>query len=96
MWAKAALCAVLATTSLAACNKVTYKNPALTPTGATHSETGWFFLDGLIGTKEIYANRVCPEGVAQVKSRFSFGNLFIATITGGLVTPRKYTIWCGR
>jgi hypothetical protein len=94
MWAKVLLCAALMT-GAAACNKVTYQNPGTMPSGQTVSEKGWFFLWGLVGEKEIWANKMCPGGVAQIQSKESFLDLLIGGITGGLVAPRSYDIECG-
>ena len=96
MWARALVCAALATTSVAACSKVTYQNPGTMPSGQVISEKGWFFVFGLVGEKEIWANKMCPTGVSSIQSKFSFLDIVVTAITFNLVTPRSYEIECGR
>lgn len=79
-----------------ACNKVSYVNPTIPRGGAVHSTTGHFFIFGLVGTKNIAAYEMCPNGVAHIKSRASFLDLVLGTITLGLYVPRSYNIECGR
>jgi hypothetical protein len=95
MWAKALVCAALMT-SAAGCYKVTYENPGTMPSGQVVSEKGWFFIEGLIGEKEIWANKACPIGVHQVQSKTSFLDLIITGLTGGIIAPRSYDIECGK
>lgn len=80
----------------AACNKVSYVNPKTVPTGKVMEETGHFFLFGLAGSKKIDARKLCEGDVAQVQSRFSFGDLVLQGISLGLYTPRTYELLCGR
>lgn len=82
--------------ALAACNKVTYVSPTTMPTGQVSEETGHYFIFGLAGSKEIHAERLCPEGVSKVQSRFTFGDLILGALTVGLYTPRTYEISCGK
>ncbi len=79
-----------------ACNKVTYVNPSTMPTGQVSEETGHYFIFGLAGSKEIHAERTCPEGVAKVQSRFTFGDILLGAVTIGLYTPRTYEVSCGK
>jgi hypothetical protein len=96
MWARALVCAALATTSVAACSKVTYQNPGTMPSGQVTTEKGWFFVFGLVGEKEIWANKICPTGVSRIQSKFSFLDIIVTGITFNLITPRSYEIECGR
>ena len=77
-----------------ACNKVTYVNPGTAPSGVVQSDKGWFFIFGLVGTKEIHAEAMCPGGVHQIQSRFGFLDIIISAITINLVTPRSFNIEC--
>jgi hypothetical protein len=82
-------------TGAMACTKVSYVNPATTPTGQSHSEKGHFFVFGLVGNKTIDAAAMCPTGVHRVQSKFSFLDLVLGTLTVGLYAPRTYTLECG-
>ena len=79
-----------------ACNKVTYVNPQVPRGGAVHSETGHFFIFGLVGEKTIPVYQMCPNGVAQIQSKASFLDLVLTLITINLYSPRSYEIECGR
>lgn len=96
---RAGFCLVAATLSAASvgagCNKVTYRNPALAPTTQVHSETGHFFLAGLVNTKNIDGTALCPGGVAWVQSKNTVGDVLLTLITGFIYTPRTYEIACG-
>ena len=85
---------LLAATVMGACNKVTYVNPGTTPSGVAQGEKGWFFVFGLIGTKEIRADAMCPEGVHRVQSKFGFVDILVSMITLQLVSPRSYEVEC--
>ena len=94
MWKPLALAAAIALAA-PACNRVTYVNPHTTPSGVEVQHTGHFFLAGLVGHAQIWANRDCPNGVAGVQSRFSFLDVVLTTITLDIYTPRTYRISCG-
>jgi len=79
-----------------ACNKVTYVNPSTMPSGQVQSDTGWYFLFGLVGNHDVWANRMCPQGVAKAQSKFTVVDTLITMITIGIVSPRTYKIECGR
>jgi len=85
---------VSAALAAGACNKVTYVNPGTAPTGIVQGDKGWFFIFGLVGTKEIHAETMCPGGVHQIQSRSGFLDIIISLITINLVTPRTYEIEC--
>ena len=92
-----AILALAATAMLAgACNKVTYVNPQVPRGGAVHSETGHFFIFGLVGEKTIPVYQMCPNGVARVVSKFTFIDAILGAITINLYSPRSYEIECGR
>lgn len=78
------------------CNKVTYVNPSTMPTGKVVEETGHYFILGLAGETEIHAEGYCPEGVSQVQSRFTFGDMLLTVLTLGIYAPRTYEVSCGR
>lgn len=94
MGARLLLCAALATSAVA-CNKVTYKNPGVMPSAQVESEKGWYFIYGLLGTHDVWADKMCPKGVAEVQSKESFLDLLIGGLTGGIITPRTYEVTCG-
>jgi hypothetical protein len=79
-----------------ACSKVTYRNPMAAPSGVVVRTKGHFFLGGLVGHKVIPVYAMCPGGVAQIRSKYSFGDLFFHVITFFLYAPRTYTIACGQ
>lgn len=78
-----------------ACNKVTYKNPGVMPTGQVYNERGWFFIFGVAGEKVFPVYQMCPNGVSQIQSKNSFVDLLIGAITFGIISPRSYEIQCG-
>src|SRR2546430_427545 len=78
-----------------ACVKVTYRNPQMQPVGGSVSKTGHFFIGGLVGTATIPAYQLCPSGVAEVKSKSTFGDLVLTFITIFIYSPRTYEIQCG-
>jgi hypothetical protein len=80
--------------ALVGCTKITYVNTLLMPDGVEREHTGDFWFYGLIGHAEIWANRDCPLGVAQVVSQFTFGDLLYRTFTLGIYTPRTYVVEC--
>ena len=82
--------------AFAACSKVTYVDRATIPNGVTVSETGHFFLAGLVGDKTIPVYALCPTGVSRIQSKFTFGDRLLGIITLGIYTPRTYDIECGR
>ncbi len=86
---------LLAAALLPACAKVTYVNPKLTPTGPELQQTGHFYLFGLVGTAEIPAYQMCPNGVARVQSKVAFTNLLLHVLTINIYTPRTYVVQCG-
>ncbi len=79
----------------AGCSKVTYLNSTTTPSGVVTEHTGRFFIGGLVGHADIWANQDCPHGVFKVLSRFSFVDIVLSLVTIDLYTPRTYTIECG-
>jgi hypothetical protein len=89
------LCAALLA-SAGACNKVTYVNPGTMPSGNLVVEKNFYFLWGLVGQADIWANKMCPSGLHQVQSKFSFLDVLIGAVTLGIVAPRTYEIECGR
>ena len=97
MWKSLVLAAALAGAgATTACDKVTYVNPNTTPSGVVVAHTGHFFLYGLVGNEEVWANQMCPNGVARIVSKFTFIDLVLQAITIDLYTPRTYEIECGR
>jgi hypothetical protein len=95
MWKSLVLAAALAGAGTA-CNRVTYVNPNSTPSGVVVSTTGHFFIGGLVGNEDIWANQMCPNGVARVVSEFTFIDSLLTFFTFYLYTPRTYNIECGR
>jgi hypothetical protein len=89
MWRALAIAA-----ALVGCTKVTYVNPLLMPDGVEREHTGDFYLYGLVGHADIWANLDCPQGVARVVSQFTFGDLVYRTFTLGIYTPRTYVVEC--
>jgi hypothetical protein len=79
-----------------ACSKVSYKNSGMVPTGPTHEYDGAFFIGGLVGDERIPVYQMCPNGVAQMQSKFSFGDLVLHVITFFIYAPRSYEITCGQ
>ncbi len=96
MWKSLVLAAALAGAGATGCSKVTYVNPNTTPSGVVQATTGHFFIFGLVGHTEIWANQMCPNGVAKVVSKETFLDLVLSFITIDLYTPRTYEIECGR
>ena len=80
---------------LAGCTRVTYVNTMVRPSGAGVVHTGNFFLFGLVGHADIWANQDCPRGVASVVSEFSPLDILLGLIMLELYTPRTYLIGCG-
>jgi len=86
---------VVAVALLAGCTRVTYINTTVRPSGLGVSHTGNFFLFGLLGHADIWANRDCPRGVSSVVSEFSPLDIILGLVTLELYSPRTYTIGCG-
>ena len=95
MWKSLVLAASLAGATTA-CDRVTYVNPNTTPSGVVQAQTGHFFIFGLVGSADIWANQMCPNGVARVVSKTTFIDAILGAITIDLYTPRTYEIECGR
>jgi Bor protein len=89
---KRALLAVI----LAACSKVTYVDHTTVPTGIVASETGHFYLGGLVGHTTLPVYAMCPSGVSRIQSKFTFSDLLLAVLTLDIYTPRTYDVECGR
>jgi hypothetical protein len=87
--------ALLAVT-LAACSKVTYVDHTTIPTGVVASQTGHFFLGGLVGHTAVPVYALCPSGVSRIQSKFTFTDLLLGGLTLGIYTPRTYDVECGR
>ncbi len=82
--------------SAAACNNVTYTNPGTTPSGVVTAQTGHFFIGGLVGHTDVWANRMCPHGVAGVHTKFSFVDEVLTLITVFIYAPRTYLVECAQ
>jgi Bor protein len=89
---KRALLAVI----LAACSKVTYVDRTTVPTGVVVSETGHYFLAGLVGHTTLPVYAMCPSGVSRIQSKFTFTDRLVGVLTLGIYTPRTYDVECGR
>lgn len=92
---KAMLAMVVATALSAGCYRVTYNNPNSQMNGQVHREKGHFFLYGLVGHKDIPVYAMCPQGVAQIRSKHSFVDMLLFGLTVGLYSPRTYVVRCG-
>jgi hypothetical protein len=82
--------------AVSACSKITYRNPAVAPTGAVYRTKGHFFLGGLIGHKTVPAWAMCPGGVASMQSKFDVFDIVLGYLTLYIYTPRTYVIRCGQ
>ena len=87
--------ALLVAVALLGCTRVTYINTSVRPSGYGVSHTGHFFLFGMLGHADIWANRDCPRGIASVVSEFSPLDVLLGLITLELYAPRTYEIGCG-
>lgn len=54
-----------------------------------------FFLNGLIGTADINARKICGSDNATIEIKHSILNQIIGRCTSGLVTPTQVTVYCG-
>jgi len=86
----------LAAALAAGCNNVTYKDPTTIPSDISTETTGHFFLAGLVGHADVWADRSCPQGVATVHSEFSFVDELLTVVTLFIYTPRTYEVECAR
>lgn len=87
------MCAAI---GLAACSRVTYVNRTTIPNGITQSETGHFYLGGLVGETTIPVYALCPSGLSRIRSKFEVSDILLAALTLGIYTPRTYELECGR
>ena len=58
---------------------------------------GWshHLLGGLITVSgTVYANGICPNGVAEVDDYISFWNILVSTLTGLIWTPSTWRVYC--
>jgi Bor protein len=53
-----------------------------------------FFLWGLAPTREIDAQRICPQGVQAIVEETTFGDGFFSLITLGIYSPRTSVYYC--
>ncbi len=83
---------VLAVVFLSGCYNTSYVTRAAP--GQVHSETSHYFLFGLVGKNVYDVRKVCPQGVASIHNRRSFGDMFLGSLTAGIWAPKTVTFVC--
>ena len=78
---------------LSGCHKVSM-NTGLATGQQSYNTTAWYFLNGLIGNKEINLKEHCPNGASQMKSEVGIGGLVISALTIGMVSKLDITVQC--
>ena len=87
--------ALALTLAAGACSKITYRNPAVAPTGAVYRTKGHFFIGGLFGHKTVPAWAMCPGGISKIRSQFDVLDVVLGYLTLYIYTPRTYVVHCG-
>jgi hypothetical protein len=94
MSGKYTMIAVLAF-ALSACatHQIHYTNPTA-QAGATQNADQAFYLWGLVGGNSIDLTHMCPQGVAKIDSKSSFGDQLLTWFTAGLYSPMSVAVQC--
>ena len=90
------LIAVGALAMLAGCFNVTYIAKSRAPSAVIHEHKLTFFLGGLVGTEEIPAGQLCPNGVAKVHTQNTFVDMLLTVVTLTIYSPRTAEITCAQ
>lgn len=79
------------------------RGPTGEPVRVTKPVTGWssdewhsFWLFGLVGTADVDARAVCPQGAAVVRTGGNVGTTLVTIATLGIYAPRKVYVRCHR
>jgi hypothetical protein len=83
----------IAALSASGCYTVRYYTDAQ-PGGSHHEEGADFFLWGLVGSKEVSLDAICPQGVSRWHNQATFLNGFLSFITLGIYVPRTIVVEC--
>jgi hypothetical protein len=75
------------------CYTVRYQTRA-PPGGLHHEERADFFFWGLVGSKDIDLDAICPDGVHAWHNEATFVNGFLFFITFGIYAPRTVVVDC--
>ena len=90
------LIAVGALAVLAGCYNVTYIAKSRPPSAVVHEQKLTFFIAGLVGTEEIQAGQLCPNGVAKVHTKNTFVDMLLTVVTLTIYSPRTAEITCAQ
>ena len=82
---------------LVGCSTTTVRfSDQMPPIEPNHSGRNDFFIAGVGQEKIIDANDYCKHGINTVKTKYTFMDGLLSTVTFGIYTPNSYEIYCNR
>jgi hypothetical protein len=82
--------------SMTSCSKVTVvkQDTQLLIREPDFKKSESYYLWGVVGEHHFNTQEICTNGVEQIRTEKTFGNVVLTVITLGIYSPHTAKIWC--